>query len=217
MTEQVVEQLITKTELAALAGVSKARVSQWLDEGIVQSDALVGTGRTAKVRRDLALRQIAKNRSVSQSMGNGAYTRVHLPTQPTVNADQSAPPLAPLEPVEDPIAKRTKLEKLEQAQIQTVRMRREEQVASGRYMLTEDHKMQLGRVASQIWQALDSATKAMAQTLVENSDLDERTARILAEKMLRTGRETVARQFADQREAMSATVTDKQMELVDAG
>lgn len=76
---------MTKGEFAALIGVSPSRVSQYLAAGIIGRDALVGEGRSAKIKVDVAIVQVGRRRHVGQALGNGLMTRLRLgDTRPAV-------------------------------------------------------------------------------------------------------------------------------------
>lgn len=49
---------LSKSEFAKLAGVSPGRVSQYLREGVIGREALVGDGRNARIKADLALAMV---------------------------------------------------------------------------------------------------------------------------------------------------------------
>lgn len=51
-------KLVRKANLAARLGVTPARVSQWLSEGKISDDAIVGTGRYALIDEDIARAQL---------------------------------------------------------------------------------------------------------------------------------------------------------------
>lgn len=68
--------MATKSEFARIAGVSRGRVSQWITEGKIGPDALIGEGRFAKVKIELALRQVRDRRDAGQSLGNGLGTKL---------------------------------------------------------------------------------------------------------------------------------------------
>jgi DNA-binding transcriptional regulator YdaS (Cro superfamily) len=67
---------VSKSEFAALTGVTPARVSQWIREGKIGPDALVGAGRSARIRPDLARRQVGQRRDAAQAMANGLGTKL---------------------------------------------------------------------------------------------------------------------------------------------
>ena len=51
----------TKTQFAALAGATPGRVSQWLADGKISPEALVGRGHRARIRVTVALGQLRRN------------------------------------------------------------------------------------------------------------------------------------------------------------
>jgi phage terminase Nu1 subunit (DNA packaging protein) len=48
------DTIVSKADFARLVGVSAARVSQWLGNGMIGPEALLGNGRHARVRVELA-------------------------------------------------------------------------------------------------------------------------------------------------------------------
>lgn len=73
-------ELMNKGDFARLICVTPARISQYIAAGILDAEALDGEGRFARVRVDVAIRQIAERRHAGQSLGNGAKTRLVGPT-----------------------------------------------------------------------------------------------------------------------------------------
>lgn len=61
--------VVSKAEFAQLAGVSKARVSQWLRDGVIGPEALLGQGRHARIRAELALEMLRTRLELSRSPG----------------------------------------------------------------------------------------------------------------------------------------------------
>lgn len=96
-----VSDVMPKGQFATLCGVSAGRVSQWISEGKIGGDALVGEGRTARIRVSVAQEQLQRRLDVGQRLGNGIGTRLDAaPVQallPTLDsgAGQGAPPSAP--------------------------------------------------------------------------------------------------------------------------
>jgi len=73
------EQIISKGEFARLIGVSPARVSQYIAAGTIDAAALVGEGRSARVRVHLAAHQVASRLHVGQRLSsNGLMNRASL-------------------------------------------------------------------------------------------------------------------------------------------
>ena len=70
------DRLLSKSEFAELCGVSPAAVSQWIKQGKISGEGLVGEGRTARIRVAVAMRQVNLRRDVGQALGNGLGTRL---------------------------------------------------------------------------------------------------------------------------------------------
>lgn len=67
---------MSKGDFAKEISVSAARVSQYIKDGVIDGDALVGQGRFARINVAVAKQQIAARRHVGQALGNGLTTRV---------------------------------------------------------------------------------------------------------------------------------------------
>jgi hypothetical protein len=89
--------VVSKGQFAALRNVSRGRVSQWISEGKIKPDALVGEGRNAKIKVAVATRQLRDALDVGQLAGNGVGTRPDLP--PLAQASPAAPTREPAPPL----------------------------------------------------------------------------------------------------------------------
>lgn len=69
---------ISKGEFAIRRGVTPARVSQWLADGAISGDAIVGTGRGARIDEDLACAQLEARLNAGQREANGGRTSFAL-------------------------------------------------------------------------------------------------------------------------------------------
>ena len=67
---------MAKAEFADLIGVSPGRVSQYVAEGKISGEALVGSGRAQRVRPEIAVAQLRERLDPSQMAGNGKGTRL---------------------------------------------------------------------------------------------------------------------------------------------
>jgi hypothetical protein len=63
--------ILTKAGFAAQLGVSRSRISQWISAKQIYGDALVGEGRTARIRVVTACAQLKKTLDISQRLANG--------------------------------------------------------------------------------------------------------------------------------------------------
>lgn len=61
---------LTKADFARRCGVTGACVSQWLRDGVIGREALVGTGRHARVRAELALAMLRERLDLTRSATN---------------------------------------------------------------------------------------------------------------------------------------------------
>lgn len=87
------EQIISKGEFARLIGVSPARVSQYIAAGTIDQAALVGQGRSARVRTQIAAHQVASRLHVGQRLSNnGLMNRASLVAAGEVTAPTIDPP-----------------------------------------------------------------------------------------------------------------------------
>ncbi len=77
----------SKSEFATLCNVDKSRVSHWIKNGTLSGDAIVGTGRSARIHIEIGMAQVAARRDLAQALGNGRKTRVDArPSAPTPSA-----------------------------------------------------------------------------------------------------------------------------------
>ncbi len=135
---------MTKADFARECGVSQARVSQWITEGKIGPECLVGEGRTAKVNVELAKQQVGLRRDPGQSLGNGIGTRLFdQPATPT-----ATPPAFRSD--RDDVAQRIQEERLEAEQRKNRIAAREELVEQGRLVPAVEMRAQLIRVAKQV-------------------------------------------------------------------
>ena len=70
------EDIVTKGRFAAIAGISQARVSQYLSDGQISGEAVVGSGHRARIRVAVAMEQLRRNLDVSQHLGANGRARV---------------------------------------------------------------------------------------------------------------------------------------------
>lgn len=89
--------LATKTEFADIVGKTAACVSQWIKNRKISGDALVGTGRNAKINVEKAQAQLRVRLDPGQRLGNGATTKLSKakaatrPAKAAIERDAEAP------------------------------------------------------------------------------------------------------------------------------
>src|SRR5271166_2768943 len=87
----------TKAEFAALSGVTKGRVSQWLRTGKIDGTALVGEGRCARINIEVARRQLDARLDLSQRLGANGRAKLDGETTDPTDAAIKRQRLAQLE------------------------------------------------------------------------------------------------------------------------
>ncbi len=147
----------TKAEFAAMSGVTKGRVSQWLRTGKIDGAAIVGEGRHARIDVEAARRQLDARLDVSQRLGaNGKAKLDGVSSDPT-----------------DAAIKRQRLAQLELA---NERARAEAAASAGRYVEADVMRQELGRVAGRLVAAFEGALPELAAAIAAGSGLPQRDA-----------------------------------------
>jgi hypothetical protein len=76
-------EVVTKSDFALLTKVTRSRVSQWIKEKKIGPEAIVGTGRGAKINARIAVEQLSLRLDIDQRYGlNGLKTTLKLPAEP---------------------------------------------------------------------------------------------------------------------------------------
>ncbi|WP_274426760.1 hypothetical protein [Chelativorans sp. YIM 93263] len=195
-------ETMTKGDFAELIGVSPGRVSQYIGEGKIYGEALVGNGRSAKIVPDVARAQLNKTLEPSQRLGaNGAVLR-----SVKTRRESEALPLAPAaaEPVHDDLA----AERLKQMRLKTAQAERAEALEAGRYMLAEDARREMGRAVGEAFKVMDQGLRDLANALAAEFGISERDAHQVLQKAFRDIRTKAAQSFRVQAEAVQPMVAD---------
>lgn len=168
------EQTLSKSEFARHCNVDKSRVSHWIGDGKIFGDAIVGEGRSAKIRVEVAKAQLRRNLDIDQRHGNGLSTRLDpgLPLIPPVAHAPAPPPLLPVDPVEEKI----KQERLEALQRQNRKAAEEEAARAGRYVLADEMERQVGRATQDMLTAFEGAFSDFATALNARFKIPHRDA-----------------------------------------
>lgn len=234
---------MTKGEFATFVGRSAGRVSQWIAAGQIGAEALAGEGRAARIVVDVALVHLAARLDPAQRMGinailaGGAIPRVaqdqsaRLPDgaalfpAPDGDAPQGAAPprhadRAPGAPSgagfgfgNDATAEAIAREKLEQARMQTARMRRDERAADGTYMLASDARAAIAKSATLVLQSIEGGLADAANAIAARFDsAPSRDVQYILTGWLRGVRENAARTFGELASAESVLVDDGDLE-----
>ncbi len=150
------QSAVTKAEFAALIGVTRGRVSQMLAARQIDGDAIVGEGRSARINVEAARRQLDARLDLGQRLG--ANGRVRL------GGETSDPDAA------------IKRERLRQLTLANERAAEEAKLREGRYILADDAKQEIGRVAGRLVASVEGALPELAAAIAAGSPMSQRDA-----------------------------------------
>ncbi|CAN7584809.1 hypothetical protein LJR016_004306 [Devosia sp. LjRoot16] len=189
---------MSKGDFAGEVGVTPGRISQYIAAGIIGPDALVGEGRSARIRVELAKQQIAARRHVGQGLGNGLLTRLDQ-AEPT--GDVPAPVLK----TDDP-AKLIQLERLEQEKRRNRRETIEEAATLGRLVPADDMQREIARTAQKVVNTFAGMAPDIANAIAAKFGLPQRDVLHLVKQVMNDKRATAAQLERNAAGEMPATV-----------
>lgn len=208
---------MSKGEFAAHIGVSPGRISQYIAEGKINGDAIEGAGRYARIRAEVAKRQLQRFLDPSQRFGaNGAAALAGArapagpaaalaPAVPERQAEQAPSlPLTPSDPTQDELAQL----RLRRERIATEKAEREEMLELGRYMLTEVARREMGRVATEAFKVMEAGIGEMAKDLASQFGIPQHDAQHALLKSFRNVRAKAAEGFRKRRAEIAEHVED---------
>ncbi len=181
--------VISKAEFARRRNVSRARVSQWIDEGKISGAAIVGEGRGALIVETIAIRQLQQKLDIGPRAGNGLDTDLKIgspaaPIAPQARGDlplaspaevSPAPASAPdASPEYDPIEERIKRARLDEIERRNRKSAEEELARRGRFMETAAAIRQFGVIASRVLNVFEGALADYASAISAKWQLPQR-------------------------------------------
>jgi hypothetical protein len=223
--------VVSKGEFARLSNVSAGRVSQWISEGKLTGEALEGEGRSAKIRVPVAVQQLRGRLDMSQRFGlNGLSTRLDRDRRESAEPSQAsgAPPAreeadegvvkldrpevselprafaAP--PAQDSVEEKLKLQRLQQAELQTRRLIEQERVRQGLYVETQQARAETQRALGDLLKMFEGALPDFAGALAAEFNLPNRDVLHVLRGEFRRLRERAAVRAAEEAEGASAVV-----------
>ncbi len=201
---------LSKGEFAKLINVSPGRVSQYIASGQIGGDALEGSGRSARIIVEKAKRHLNNRLDVSQRVGlNGLATKVGAAAEEP-DLLKSAPPAPSFQSHADLVSDQIALEKLEQARMQTARARREEALAEGRYIDTNEAKAEIMRAVAMAYRVMEGGLADMATLLAGQFEIPQRDILHHLKRGFRDVRERAAQGFKQDMENVPALIDENQ-------
>jgi hypothetical protein len=143
---------LSKKNFAVLRNVTPARVSQWIRAGQIGADALVGTGRRARIDIELATEHLRGRLDVVQRLANGSAQLDEMPAHSGLDED-------------------FKRERLEGLQRQNRRLAAEEIARAGRYVDGQAARAELAKVAGRVVSIFDGELPEMAAAVAAKFDV----------------------------------------------
>lgn len=162
--------VVSKGAFAEIIGVTPGRVSQYLKDGQIGPDALVGEGRRAKIDVEVAKAQLKETLDINQRMGNGLET----------NLDKATPPAASEEPQGDQSPRgerfedKIKHEKLLKIQRENRREAEQDALRAGQLVLADQAREQAHAIASRMMQTFEGSLSDMAAAISTQFKLPHR-------------------------------------------
>lgn len=202
-------QIVRKSEFATMRNVSPGRVTQWITAGQIGPEALVGEGRGARIRVDVANAHLRERLDVDQRFGlNGITTRLDpapAPVEPPPAAPRRDEPTpAPIDSAEEKI----KQNKARQAELTTRRLEEQDRLSRGVYILARDARDENTRIAAKLFEAFDGAIADFASAISAKYKIPARDVTHLLRGELRKVRERAAVEFAALAAAEPETIDD---------
>lgn len=185
--------IMSKSEFAAACNVTPSCVANWISRGKISDGALVGEGRSARIKFDVAMAQLKERLDPSQRFGlNGISTKLDdAPAARTPAVPPSASSFA--EPsIEDQI----KREKLLQAQLATSRAKEQDRLSRGVYILAAEARDETTRAAAHLVASFDGAVPDLAAAIAAKWQLPARDVTHLLRAEFRKIRARLAAEFA---------------------
>lgn len=150
---------VTKTQFAALRGVTPGRVTQWITEGKIHGPALDGVGRSARIVVAIACEQLGVTLDPVQAVANGQQASLPVELGPVAAAQSEA--------FND--QRRFARIKADQAEMAFEREKRNFDAEIGRYMLADYAEAvwskSFGKVIAELEAALPTMAMDMARQL----------------------------------------------------
>jgi hypothetical protein len=186
------EDIVTKGRFAAIAGISQARVSQYLSDGQISGEAVVGSGHRARIRVAVAMEQLRRNLDVSQHLGANGRARVG-------SGDD-----------DDTVADAIKRARLEQLELANEHARAVREANAGRYVRSDDVRQQMGAIAGRMVGMFEGSLGEMAAAVAAKSNLPARDALHILRTTFRSIRERSTKTESGIATALPATVDDEE-------
>lgn len=182
--------IMTKQQFAASLSRDPSALSHWIRTGKLHGDALIGSGRNARINVAVARAQLGTNLSLGHQLGYAQREpdRTILDTPP-------ASPTPTLDPNPSDQARLLKA-RADREELLTEQARIEAEARNGTYLLTEDATREHGRRLAETIAAVERWLPDLAQKIAASATFDERAMALLMRAEFRALRVELARTAA---------------------
>jgi hypothetical protein len=202
---------ISKQAFAELIQVSPGRVSQLLSAGLIDGDALVGTGRFARIRPAVAREQLKARLDVGHRAR--ASTKAQIDQKlPLSTASQAAAAPAPRAVSE--IEHQIQLERLDGFRRDNRRKAEEEAARSGRYVKASDASRWFGKIAAALVSGFEGWLGEVASHLSAKFGIPQRDVLHALRTEFRSYRASAADTYRREAALLPVTIEDNPIESV---
>ena len=181
------QEQVSKGEFATICNVTPGRVSQWLAQGHLTGDAIVGDGRNARIRVKVAQSQLRTRRDVGQTLSNGLGTNVRPP--PPAQGDMLRPKDALKGDQLDDAIREAKLYELQARNRETAE---KEAARRGLYLDANATRREMTQIAEQMLRVFEGALSDFATAMQSRFGLEHREVLHLLREQFRKSRTKAA-------------------------
>lgn len=196
---------MTKSGFARAIGVSPARVTQYISEGTIGPDALIGEGRSAKINFDLAAEQVAEKRDPTQATVNGTAELPLGAGDAGSKEKPDGPTIGGNEPQRSSLDIQLKEQKLAREQRINRRAALEDATEAGRLVPAEDFEVELARAIQRTMQVYEAAVPEMARAIAAGFGAPQRDVEHTLRKVITDVRSKASKAEAERAETMPET------------
>jgi hypothetical protein len=192
------ERIMSKSDFAAACNVTPSCVANWISRGKIGPEALLGDGRAARIKFDVAMAQLKERLDPSQRFGlNGISTKLaDSPATPQASSARASSVQPTAQPSEPSVEEQIKREKLRQAQLATARAEEQDRLSRGVYIDAVAAREELARAPRRIVDAFDGAVPDLAAVIAAKWQLPARDVTHLLRAEFRRARTRMAQEFA---------------------
>lgn len=196
---------VSKGEFAVMRGVSPGRVSQWIREGKIGADALVGQGRFARIHVGRATAQLRERLDLGQLLGNGITTDLTVDDDAGDDLALDAPGRGD-KPQRNTVDDQLRQARLEQLQRANRQAEREELAERGVYIPSAAASAALTSVAAGMMAVFEGGLADLASALAAKYSLPEREILHLMRGEFRTIRAKAAEAARRKAQTLDAVI-----------